>query len=209
MKQTEKALSSKDKILKAAIIEFSKHSYELASLNNICNDNNISKGLIYHYYNNKEDLYLACVKVCYDNFQNFISLNTYDFSNFSQGINDYLNQRFKFFNTNKVLGRLFFYTVYQPPLELTNKLLELRSSFDNQCIEYFKEALKNIKLRNSVTEESALNYFILFQELFNSYFKKHANPKIELDDLMKQHEIALANIINLMLYGIAKEESQC
>ncbi|MEG0823636.1 MAG: TetR/AcrR family transcriptional regulator [Erysipelotrichaceae bacterium] len=209
MKQTDKAISSKDKILKAAIIEFSNNSYQLASLNNICNDNNISKGLIYHYYNNKEDLYLACVKQCYESFTNYINSVNYDFTDFSKGINDYLNQRFKFFNTNKILGRLFFYTVFQPPLELTNKLLELRSSFDNQCIEYFKEALKHINLRDSVSEETALNYFILFQELFNSYFKKHANPNIELEDLMKQHEIALAKIINLMLFGIAKEDSQC
>ncbi|MCS4468495.1 hypothetical protein JTS96_08050 [Clostridium botulinum] len=31
-------------------MEFGTKDYGKASLNNICNDNNISKGLIYHYY---------------------------------------------------------------------------------------------------------------------------------------------------------------
>lgn len=50
MKQKEKNKISRDKILNAAIIEFGTKDYGKASLNNICNDNNISKGLIYHYY---------------------------------------------------------------------------------------------------------------------------------------------------------------
>ena len=48
MKQKEKSQISKEKILNAAIIEFGTKTYESASLNNICSDNNISKGLIYH-----------------------------------------------------------------------------------------------------------------------------------------------------------------
>ena len=73
MNQKEKSQISKDKILNAAIAEFGTKTYENASLNNICNDNKISKGLIYHYFKNKDELFLKCVKVCFDELVDYLS----------------------------------------------------------------------------------------------------------------------------------------
>ncbi|MEF9941398.1 MAG: TetR/AcrR family transcriptional regulator, partial [Lachnospiraceae bacterium] len=66
MKREEKAQVSKERIMAAAMEEFGEKNYDLSSLNNICNDNAISKGLIYHYFGNKEELYLCCVQSCLD-----------------------------------------------------------------------------------------------------------------------------------------------
>jgi AcrR family transcriptional regulator len=47
----------KDRIINSAIQEFSLYPYEKASTNNIVKNAGISKGLLFHYFNNKQDLY--------------------------------------------------------------------------------------------------------------------------------------------------------
>ncbi len=46
--------------------EFSTHGYQGASLNRVCQEKNISKGRIYHYFNDKDELYLLCVQICFE-----------------------------------------------------------------------------------------------------------------------------------------------
>ncbi len=49
--------SKKEKIINAAIVEFSKNGFEKASTNAIVKRAGVSKGLIYHYFENKQALY--------------------------------------------------------------------------------------------------------------------------------------------------------
>ncbi|WP_113927771.1 TetR/AcrR family transcriptional regulator [Bacillus sp. P14.5] len=47
-----------DRILNAALREFAQKGFKNASTNEMVKDANISKGLLFHYFNNKKDLYL-------------------------------------------------------------------------------------------------------------------------------------------------------
>lgn len=47
----------RNRIINAAIEEFSLYPYEKASTNNIVKNAEISKGLLFHYFGNKKDLY--------------------------------------------------------------------------------------------------------------------------------------------------------
>ncbi len=51
-----------DRIIEAALDEFAEKDFESASLNNIIARAGISKGSMYHYFNNKEDLYLYVIE---------------------------------------------------------------------------------------------------------------------------------------------------
>jgi len=48
----------KDRILEAALIEFSDKGYKKASTNTIVREAGVSKGLLFHYYKSKKDLYV-------------------------------------------------------------------------------------------------------------------------------------------------------
>lgn len=65
MKREEKNALSRQRILNAAMEEFSGKGYEGASLNTICSEKGISKGIIYHYFKDKNKLYLLCVEECF------------------------------------------------------------------------------------------------------------------------------------------------
>ena len=68
MKREEKSAVSRQRILTAAMEEISRKGYEGASLSTLCAEKEISKGLIYHYFSGKDELYLLCVEQCFDAF---------------------------------------------------------------------------------------------------------------------------------------------
>ena len=61
MKQIEKTELTVSKILEAAIEEFGTKGYNGGTINNICKKG-INKGLVYHNFKDKDELYLTCLK---------------------------------------------------------------------------------------------------------------------------------------------------
>lgn len=207
MNQKEKSKISKEKILNAAIAEFGTRSYENASLNNICSDNKISKGLIYHYYKNKDELFLQCVKSCFDALVNYLRNEKFDKTSSHEYMKSYFNARYRFFKENVYYSNIFFNIVLQPPIHLKEKIKALREDFDELNIMHYRMALSNLVLRNNITEEEAIEYFVIFQEMFNGYFQNKSYESLDFNSLIETHELKSSKILNIMLYGIAKEES--
>ena len=205
MNQKEKSKISQDKILNAALAEFGTQSYENASLNNICNDNNISKGLIYHYFENKDELYLHCVRICFEDMVAFLSHNLQISNDFNTDMKAYIDLRYRFFSENPYYSNIFFNIILQPPKHLVAQIKELRSAFDELNISYFKAALNSITLRDNFTQDEAINYFLIFQEMFNGYYQSKVYENSDLNTLMKDHEIQMTKLLNIILYGMAKE----
>ncbi len=50
-------IEKRDRIINSALEEFSKNRFDKASTNNIVKNANISKGLLFHYFANKKELY--------------------------------------------------------------------------------------------------------------------------------------------------------
>lgn len=66
MTQEERTRISRELIIKGAIREFSRHGYENASINRLCTDNGISKGRLFHHFQNKDEIYTVAVQDCYE-----------------------------------------------------------------------------------------------------------------------------------------------
>ena len=65
MKREEKNQQMRRRIMDSALAEFSGQGYGASSVNNICSAQGISKGIIYHYFKTKDELFLACVEECF------------------------------------------------------------------------------------------------------------------------------------------------
>ena len=104
MKQSEKNQKSRALILTHAFTEFASHGYEGSSLNQICARGNLSKGLLYHYYKNKDALYLSCVHVLFDDMTRYlrseINLSTVT-------VEQYFTVRMRFFRQHPLHRKLF------------------------------------------------------------------------------------------------------
>nr|MDD6335504.1 TetR/AcrR family transcriptional regulator [bacterium] len=197
MKQEEKTALTKQKILTAAINEFGQNGYAGGSLNNIC-QSGIPKGLIYHNFKNKDALYLACVKICFDQLTAYLK-------NAGTGgsLEKYMMARMEFFREHDAQAHIFFDAVLQPPDPLREEIGALRKELDDLNKALFRDMIAAVTLRQGITCEDAMAYFMLMQEMFNSYFSSPAYHNIPFEDKISFHETHLKKIIDLMMYGIA------
>ena len=112
MKKEEKTKITKNKILSFAMEEFGSGGYHGASLNNICGKG-IPKGLLYHNYENKDALYLACVRQCYADL-----LFLFEEGAPMDNLDAYIAVRLKFVEEYPLKAHLIFESMVQPPENL-------------------------------------------------------------------------------------------
>ena len=208
LKQSEKTKNTYNKILQAAIEEFAEKGYDNASLNTICAKNNISKGLIYHNFKNKDELYLRVVEECFKKLVKYLKGEKYSKSKPMENIKKLLTSRQEFFKKFENYQNIFFEVVLSPPNHLIKEIQEIRKEYDAFNIEKFRELLKSVKLRKGLTEEMAISYFLAYQEMFNGYFQNRIYNNKDLFSAGKEHDLKLLPILDIMLYGIVEDESE-
>lgn len=205
MKQSEKTKRTKEKILSAALIEFGTKNYESASLNAICIENQISKGLIYHNFKNKDELYLQCVKMCYEKLMECLKSTEQEFKDVQEELREILHCRQIFFKENPYYRNIFFDSVLQPPRHLVGEVKQLKKEYDLYLAERYRKLISRLQLREGISKEYAVEYFVTFQEMFNGYFREKLNETDDFSLIIAAHESKLEQLLNVMLYGLAKE----
>jgi AcrR family transcriptional regulator len=175
MKKEMKTELTKEKILSAAMKEFGAKGYEGASLNHIC-ETGIAKGLLYHNYENKDALFLACVDECFHTLTEYLKN-----ADIGTDLHQYAQARLTFFRGHENEARLFFESVLQPPVSLKDQISKARAPFDAFNRELCSRILDTTILRPDITKEDAIQYFGLLQEMFNGYFSSPAVSGFSFD----------------------------
>ena len=109
MKQKERTELTKKKIIEAGIQEFGTKGYAGFTLNGVCYNHGISKGLFYHNFKGKDELYLACVSKCFSDVTSFLKEQ-----NIKGDLRRYLELRFQYFLEHPSCARIFFEALLQP-----------------------------------------------------------------------------------------------
>ena len=97
MKQRNKSMIVRFKILQVALNEFANYSYEKSSINRICTEGNISKGVMYHHFKDKDELYLLCISYCYDTMLDYYKNRLKEIEDWREEIKSFLDIRYSFF----------------------------------------------------------------------------------------------------------------
>ncbi len=194
MTNEERIINSKNKIFEAALKEFSGMGYAGSSVNNIVKAG-IPKGLLYHIYKNKDDIYIACVAGCYQKLM--ACLNTLDQE---AGLEEYMAVRQKFFSEHKDIGNVIIETFNPVSPSVDDRIMEIKKPYDEFNRNYFRKILEYLPLREGVTTNIAETYFSLVQAAMNSYFLHKP------EDAVEKHEEVLPRILDMILYGIVKEK---
>ena len=205
MKKEEKTRRTYERIMAAAMEEFGTKSYDSASLTTLCNEKQISKGLVYHNFKNKDELYLKCVEECFREMTAYFKSREYKAETAQESIHMIFRARQQFFKENPYCCNLFFNTVLQTPKHLQNEIHRLRQEYDEFYVNYFRKLLQQIQLRDGITIEAAMEYFMVFLEMFNGYFQNKSREKDDIHALMEDHEVNMSKILDIMLYGVAAE----
>ncbi|PNV60805.1 TetR/AcrR family transcriptional regulator [Clostridium sp. chh4-2] len=200
MNRDEKNLMTKQKIIDAALQEFSEKRFAEASMNTICSTGKISKGIIYHYFKDKDELYLVCVKACFDNLTGYMEEHMeLDSDDMEENLQKYFDVRINFFAENPLYLKIFCSAVITPPAHLATDISDIRKAFDDMNIRILTSLLNQIKLRPGFTVDEVIHTFRLFQDFVNTRYQMQTVDYTGI----QQHENQCKRILNLLLYGVA------
>lgn len=190
MKQAEKNRKSRDYILTHAFAAFAANGYTGSSLNGICAAGGISKGLLYHYYDGKDALYLACVGRLFADLTAHLRAQV-DAETVTPAT--YFAARLRFFQSNPQHQRLFYDVRAYPPPHLAGGLQQARAEFDRLSDDLVRAVLSRQTLAPGLAPADAMRQFRAFVDFFGVYLRDGA------PDATEQQAEAL---LHTLLYGL-------
>lgn len=199
MRKEDKTQRTREKILAAGIEEFGRNGYRRGSLNAI-SASGINKGLIYHNFKDKDDLYLACVKRSLDDMVNNIQEAMQDPSV------DYSTARLRFFAQHESEARLFLESSVSPPEHLKKEIQTLRQPLEELNRSEFRKILEKQTLRKGISAEDAYHWFAYMEVAFNLSFGQYDSQEEEFKQRLEKHEKSAAALLDRILYGIAEKK---
>lgn len=203
MKKDLKTEITKEKIMKAATEEFALYGFDGATVNQICQKHGISKGLIYHNFENKEELYLRCVQNAAEEFIAFMSRRE-----FGTDFQLYMKERYAFFEAHPDYRRLIFAVVLTDDEVFSSKIKQVKSVFDDFNKKVYLNVIDHINLRKGISKQDVLEYYSLFQNVLNGYLIGGESSENSFDSVFFNHEKSLEKILDFILYGIAEQEEK-
>ena len=197
---------SKQRILDAAIEEFSKNGYAAASMNTICSENGISKGIIYHYFSSKDELYLLCAQKCFDEITAYLKQIKKSLGGTAeQKMRTYFDARLSFFAVHPLYLGIFSDITLNPSEHLSLEIEECRKGFDAMNVSVLKEILQSITLRKGLSVNQIIADFSLYMDFYNMHFKAKLTEGKSAAASLKKHEENCHRQLSILLYGVSKE----
>ena len=201
MKREEKNLISRQKILENATREFARQGYGLSSVNTICNTGDISKGILYHYFTDKDELYLACLRNCFDRLTATLEECAADAKGEADAcLGRYFDARLAFFEENPQLLPLFREAVVSPPTHLQEAIGEIKAGFDVLNISVLTALLEKLPLQPGVTVDEVVEVFRMYQDFINARCRMDGCGSEEC----KRREQVCKRSLHILLYGVVE-----
>ena len=187
----------------SALAEFSRQGYGASSINTICTAQNISKGIVYHYFKTKDVLYLACVEECFQQLTEYLQTNiSYENSSIEKQLELYFTLRTRFFQTYPVYQRIFCEAVTAPPAHLKSEIQKCKQNFDTLSTQILRQLLTPVSLRPDISIEDVIETFRQFQDLINIRY--------QMTDLnghsFEEREENCLKALNILLYGVIQRK---
>lgn len=213
MQRAEKGTLSRRKIMDAALDELEKKNYDAVSLNAVCANVGLSKGMVYYYFKNKDALYLACVEECYTLLTNYLrpSVDSWEKWNCARPeelLQQYSNERMIFFRQNPRYLRLYCQAENDPPEHLAPAIKQLRKSYSSLSRRIRRFIAGKIKLNGMFTLEEFAELMALFHDLFQSRMRQALRESRLSDDWLMQQEIFFLTVLKAFLYGTLASEAR-
>ena len=168
MKQQERQKKSKEKILQAAITEFSASGYDKVTMENICTRHGISKGMMYHYYSGKDDLFLLCVQNMYQMMQQYLEENMAELEKKDSlhALKEFWMLRESFFGEHPPFKNIFENALLRTPPHLFEKIEEIRGPIEALNRQFLHRTIGKIELRENLKKENVSIYLEAMESVF-------------------------------------------
>ena len=202
MTQEERRTEMQERILSAACHEFGCKTYEGASVNLICEHGKFSKGVLYHYYPSKDDLFLGCVDHCFQSLTSYCITHLPDPIPCSQEVvNTCFQCRYDFFLAFPDLEKIFSRVLANPPVHLIKQISALRRPFD----ELNYRLLSGLVTHKKRLASMPLSDILALMELYQSYCNRSQQMREAVKQGMQACEELRQNYLDAFLHGVLND----
>jgi AcrR family transcriptional regulator len=170
---------SREKIEKIALELFALKGYHATSISQIALKAGISKGLLYNYYDNKEQLLNSVVMKVYDEIMQIVKMS--ETLSAEKQIEQMIIQTINHLKENISFWRLYLFLLHQS--EIQAKLAELYEIMRDDYLKYVIKLFKEMGSKNPMME--AITLGTLFDGIGLNYVTaSHGYPIDEMKDYL-------------------------
>lgn len=205
MKQQERQKKSKEKILQAAITEFSASGYDKVTMENICTRHGISKGMMYHYYSGKDDLFLMCVQNMYQMMQQYLEANMAELEKKDalHALKEFWMLRESFFGEHPPFKNIFENALLRTPPHLFEKIEEIRGPIEALNRQFLHRTIGKIELRENLKKENVSIYLEAMESVFWKLVEQYRREQ-RISDVHSLMEAA-GELWDMVLLGVVRQ----
>lgn len=205
MKQQERQKKSKEKILQAAITEFSASGYDKVTMENICTRHGISKGMMYHYYSGKDDLFLLCVQNMYQMMQQYLEENMAELEKKDalHALKEFWMLRESFFGEHPPFKNIFENALLRTPPHLFEKIEGIRGPIEALNRQFLHRTIGKIELRENLKKENVSIYLEAMESVFWKLVEQYRREQ-RISDVHSLMEAA-GELWDMVLLGVVRQ----
>lgn len=208
MTQKERQEHSRQEILQAALDEFGTYEYAQVTVDNVCARHNISKGMLYHYYSGKDDLFLLCVGDTFEKLSEFVAQNEFQLKDHSalDSLTAYYQCREQFFAAHPRRRKVFESAMLHPPAHLESKLRELRAPVWQINRQFWQRVVRQYPMRAGLKEEQVMRYLESIDYAFQTILEQYneAGNARDIYDILQ----ITSEILEMLLFGVMQPQKE-
>ena len=208
MTQKERQERSRHEIYCAALEEFGTQEYDRVSMEQICSRHGISKGMMYHYYSNKDELFLLCVQETFQMLREHVEREAaaLDGQDASCAIKAYFVIRENFFRSRPRHKRIFETAMLRPPEHLEDQIQTLHKPLRSLNNQFLDRVVAQMPLRAGLSREQVTRYLGCMEELLYPIMVRYQAGQMPTD-LHAMLDTA-EQILDMILFGVVRPVEQ-
>ncbi len=192
----QKLENPRARILEASLIEFSQHSYETASTNNISKLAKLSKGTIFNYYESKENLFKNVIDYSISIFKKELSSFRFSKSLPDQIIKEAIEFIYNFYKNHQNIYNFYLRSIYDLSIPFRKDLLKVVKLFSTLITYRLIHNFKKLGILTFKYSQESLLYILnsVISRLIDSYFIENESP-LDKQDIFNDISYVLADIL--------------
>ena len=175
-------------------------------MNTTCAVQGLYKGFVYHYFENKDQLYLSCVEECFQRLTAHLSaaLQAEEPGPVEEQLGRYFTARMDFFQENPVYQPIFCEAVISPPGRLLEQIQACRKDFDALIISTLERLLRQLPLRADITMDACVDLFRQFQDFIYAHTQ---STDVPAGERFARRDAQCRRLLKVLLYGVTERRS--
>lgn len=195
----------KKRILDAAIEEFATNGYEKASTNSIVKKADISKGILFHYFKSKKNLFMYIFDYCMNHLLNiYYSVKEPEPKDLFERFMSISIRKIKITQEEPLMNRLVFSAISNMPESLKTEITERYNTFYAREMPRVFEGIDTSKFKKEIDSQKAIELIMMCMDsISNKYLIKYKNTPIEevFNDIEKVME-EFNEYMEILKFGI-------